>query len=235
LEFKQIYTPGIAHCSYLAGGKKYCAIIDPSRDISKYTDAAMSLGLTVKAILLTHLHADFVSGHMELAGKTGARIYISEKANAEFDHCALKDGEELTVDTLNIKFILTPGHTPESGIFVVKDTERGELPVMAFTGDTLLVGDAGRPDLFPDIKKNLASSLYKSLRKIELIGDNVEVYPAHGAGSLCGKTLSSKLSSTIGTERMLNNAMTLKPEDKFVETFLMDMSEAPDHFLDAQR
>ncbi|MEA4973403.1 MAG: rhodanese-like domain-containing protein [Candidatus Metalachnospira sp.] len=230
MEFKQIYTPGLAHCSYVIGGKRTCVVIDPAREVTQYIAIANSLGLTIKGIIETHLHADFVSGHIELSELTGATIYINEKAKAEFKHYAVKDEEEIQIDTLLIKMLHTPGHTPESSVYIVSDLERGREPVLAFTGDTLMIGDAGRPDLFTDIKEELASELYKSLRRLERLADNIEVYPAHGAGSLCGKSLSSKLSSTIGTEKMHNPAMLIHPEEKFIKSFLEGMPEVPDHF-----
>ncbi len=230
MEFKQIYTPGLAHCSYVVGGNHSCVVIDPARDVRQYIDIANSLGLEIEGIIETHLHADFVSGHVELSELTGATIYITKKADAKFAHHALKDGEEFQIDTLLFRMLDTPGHTPECTVFVMSDLSRGKESVMAFTGDTLFVGDAGRPDLFPDKKEELASSLYHSLRRIEQLSDNIEMYPAHGAGSLCGKSLSSKLSSTIGTEKMQNQAMLKHPQEEFVKSFLADMPEAPDHF-----
>ncbi len=230
MEFKQLYTPGLAHCSYVIGGKNACVVIDPSREVDRYIKIAASLGLPIKAIIETHLHADFVSGHVELRERTGATIYMTAQAKAKFEHHALADGEEILIDTLLIKMLDTPGHTPECTVFIVSDLERGKEPALAFTGDTLLVGDAGRPDLFPDIKEELASKLYQSLRRIEGLSDNIEMYPAHGAGSLCGKMLSSKLSSTIGTEKMHNAALQIYPEEEFIKGFLEGMPEAPDHF-----
>ena len=230
MHFKQVYTPGIAHCSYVIGGNNYCVVVDPARNVEQYLQIAASLKLSIRAIIETHLHADFVSGHAELAAITGAKIYLSKKAGALFEHIALADGEEFTIDTLLFKMLDTPGHTPESSVFIVSDLERGPDPALVFSGDTLMVGDAGRPDLFPDIKEELAAKLYHSLRKIEVIGDNVELYPAHGAGSLCGRKLSSKLSSTIGTERKYNEALLLHPEPLFIKSFLQGMPEAPDHF-----
>lgn len=230
MEFKQVYTPGLAHCSYVIGGEFACVVIDPAREVKQYIAIADSWGLPIKGIIETHLHADFVSGHVELRQLTGATIYVTEKANAEFEHHALKDEEEFQIGTLLFKMLDTPGHTPESSVYIVTDLERGSEPVVAFTGDTLFVGDAGRPDLFPDIKEELASKLYRSLRRLEMLGDNIEVYPAHGAGSLCGKALSSKLSSTIGTEKLQNTAMLKHPEEAFIKSFLKEMPEAPDHF-----
>ena len=230
MEFKQVYTPGLAHCSYVIGGKSACVVIDPAREVKQYITIAKSWGLPIKGIIETHLHADFVSGHVELREITGATIYITEKANAAFEHHAVKDEEEIQIDTLVFKMLDTPGHTPESSVYIVRDLERGNDPVLAFTGDTLMVGDAGRPDLFPDRKEELASKLYRSLSRIEMLGDHIEVYPAHGAGSLCGKSLSSKLSSTIGTEKLQNAAMLKHPEEDFIKSFIKDMPEAPDHF-----
>lgn len=230
MEFKQVYTPGLAHCSYVIGGESACVVIDPAREVEQYIAIAKSFNLPIKGIIETHLHADFVSGHVELRELTGATIYITAKANAEFEHHAVQDEEEFQVDTLLFKMLDTPGHTPESSVYLVTDLERGNEPVVAFTGDTLFVGDVGRPDLFPDKKEELASKLYRSLRRLETLGDNIEVYPAHGAGSLCGKSLSSKLSSTIGTEKLQNTAMLKHPEEAFIKSLLMEMPEAPDHF-----
>ena len=230
MELKQIYTPGLAHCSYIIGGNTACVVVDPAREVTQYVAIADSLRLPIKGIIETHLHADFVSGHNELSALTGAPIYITEKANAQFEHYAVHDEEVFQIDTLLFKMLDTPGHTPESSVFVVSDLERGYQPVLAFTGDTLLVGDAGRPDLFPDIREELASKLFKSIRRLEKLGDNIEIYPAHGAGSLCGKSLSSKLSSTIGTEKLYNPAMQRMSQEEFVKSFLEEMPEAPDHF-----
>ncbi len=230
MEFKQIYTPGLAHCSYVIGGKNACVVIDPAREVTQYIAIADSFGLPITGIIETHLHADFVSGHLELKELTGATIYITKQAEAKFDHQALNNEEEFQIDTLLFKMMDTPGHTPESSVFVVSDLERGKEPVMAFTGDTLFVGDVGRPDLFPDRKEELAGKLFESLRRLEKLGDNIEVYPAHGAGSLCGKSLSSKLSSTIGTEKLQNAAMLERSKDDFIKSFLAGMPEAPDHF-----
>lgn len=230
MDFKQIYTPGLAHCSYIIGGEKECIVIDPARDVEVYLQAAEGYKLPITAILETHLHADFVSGHVELAERTGAKIYASKTANAEYPHQGLNDGDVFEIDTFRLQMFDTPGHTPEGSVFFVADTTRGPEYVLAFTGDTLLIGDAGRPDLFPDIKDELAQRLYDSLRRIEKMGDYIEIYPAHGAGSLCGKALSSKLSSTLGIERMHNDALKIHPKEEFVQAFLADMPEAPDHF-----
>ncbi len=230
MDFKQIYTPGLAHCSYIIGGKDACIVVDPARDVSQYISAANSLGLPIKAIIETHLHADFVSGHTELAELTGAKIYMTRAADALFEHNPLQDEEEFEIGSLIFKILDTPGHTPESSVFLVSDLTRGKEPALCFTGDTLMVGDAGRPDLFPEMKEELTAKLYHSLRRLEKLHDRIEIYPAHGAGSLCGRMLSSKLSSTIGTEKLYNPAMLMHPEDIFVTHFPEGMPEAPDHF-----
>lgn len=230
MEFKQIYTPGLAHLSYIISGRKSCIVIDPARDVSQYLRIAEKLALPITAVILTHLHADFVAGHLELAQRTGAEIFISKKAEANYPHYAVSNGEEFKHDQFLIKMLDTPGHTPEGSVFLVSDLERGPVPVLMFSGDTLLVGDVGRPDLFPHIKEELAMFLYHSLRRLEKIGDHLEIYPAHGAGSLCGKKLSAKLSSTLGTERLYNRSFNIEPEEEFVRELLTGMPEVPDHF-----
>jgi len=227
---KQFYTPGLAHCSYLIGGEDECLIVDPSRDVEKYIKTARSHGLKITGIIETHLHADFVSGHMDLMEATGATLYAAEIAGFDVPHVAIKDQESVELETLRIQVIETPGHTPEGAVFVVSDLERGELPLLALTGDTLLVGDVGRPDLFPDLKEDLAQKLYYSLKRLEDLEDGVEVYPAHGMGSLCGRSLSAKLSSTLGTERAYNYALKIESLEQFVKELLTGMPEAPDHF-----
>lgn len=230
MNFAQQYTQGLAHCSYMMAGEKACLVIDPARDVDQYIAQARSWGKPITAILETHLHADFVSGHIELSRLTGATIYAPVTANCEYPHIALHDGEELVIDTFRIVTIQTPGHTPDGACYVVSDLTRGPEPCLVFTGDTLLIGDVGRPDLFPEQKEKLAEQLFLSLSKLEALGDNVEVYPAHGAGSLCGRALSAKLWSTMGNERLHNYALRFKSRDSFKEALLEGMPEAPDHF-----
>ncbi len=230
MELKQIYTPGLAVLSYVISGQTSCIVVDPTREISQYIQIAKSLGRPITAILETHLHADFISGHRELARMTGAKIYISQKAGAAYPHYGMQDNEVLHHDIFEIRMLDTPGHTPEASVFVVSDLERGPEPTLVFTGDTVLIGDVGRPDLFPKIKNELAEHLYQSLRRIEGLSDYVEMYPAHGAGSLCGKKLSAKLTSTIGIERLYNIPLNTQPVKKFMEKLLWDMPEVPDHF-----
>jgi glyoxylase-like metal-dependent hydrolase (beta-lactamase superfamily II) len=228
--FAQIYTPGLAHSSYALGGERGCIVVDPARDVERYLDQAKTWGKPIVAIIETHLHADFVSGHMELQRLTGATIYAPAAASCEFAHVALADEAEFTVDSFRIQMLEAPGHTPEGAVFVVSDLTRGPEPCMVFTGDTLLVGDVGRPDLFPDIKQDLAHKLFRSIRRLGSLSGHLEVYPAHGMGSLCGRQLSAKLWSTLGTERLHNYALRIADEEEFVKALLTGMPEAPDHF-----
>ncbi|MFO7952486.1 MAG: MBL fold metallo-hydrolase [Bacillota bacterium] len=230
MHFAQIYTPGIAQCSYVIGSGKKCVVVDPVRNIEPYLAKAREFNMEIVAILETHLHADFVSGHLELAEKTGAQIYAPQTGNCTFPHHALEDEEEFTVENLRFKMLETPGHTPDCTITLVTDLERGEEPVMVFTGDTLLVGDVGRPDLFPNREEELAESLFSSIKRIKELPDNIEVYPAHGMGSLCGRALSAKLWSTVGTEKRQNYALQHEDLDAFKKDLLTEMPAAPDHF-----
>lgn len=230
MKIAQIYTPGIAQCSYVVGSGKECAVVDPVRNIEPYLEKAKEFDMEITAILETHLHADFISGHMELAEKTGAKIYAPRIANCTFEHHALEDEEEFTLGQMRFKLLETPGHTPDCSIYLVTDLERGESPVLAFTGDTLLVGDVGRPDLFPNQEEELAEKLFHSLNRLKALEDHVEIYPAHGMGSLCGRALSAKLSTTIGFERRYNYALQHTELEAFKKDLLTDMPAAPDHF-----
>ena len=227
---QSFFVNGLSHISYLMAGSKTCAIIDPRRDVQIYLDAAKTMGVKITHILETHLHADFISGHMDLAEKTGAKIYAPKAGKCEFDHVALVEGDRLKIEDMEIKVLETPGHTPEHLVYVVSDHSRGEDPVALFSGDTLFVGDVGRPDLFPDIAKELASKLFHSLQKLAKLPDFCEVYPAHGAGSLCGRAISAKRTSTMGYEKKFNYAFQAKDEKKFIELVTTEMPEAPDHF-----
>src|SRR4030042_1546821 len=199
---QQFFVKGLAHSSYLLGGTNNCAIVDPRRDIDIYLQAAKDMGMKITHILETHLHADFVSGHMDLAEKTGAAIYAPKPARCSFKHTAVGEGDTFEIEYISIKVIETPGHTPEHISYIVTDKARGAEPVCVFCGDTLFVGDVGRPDLVPGRAKELASKLYDNLHtKLLKLPDFCEVYPAHGAGSLCGRAMSAKRTSTIGYER----------------------------------
>ncbi|UCG64873.1 MAG: MBL fold metallo-hydrolase [Deltaproteobacteria bacterium] len=228
---QQFFVKGLAHSSYLVGGTKTCAIIDPRRDIGIYLDAAKSLDMEVTHILETHLHADFISGHLDLANKTGAKIYAPEAANCAFDHTPMAEGNTVTIEDMAVRVLETPGHTPEHISYVVVDEGRGTDPVGVFCGDTLFVGDVGRPDLFPGKAQELASQLYESLNeKLLKLPDFCEVYPAHGAGSLCGRAMGAKRTSTIGYERKYNAALQIKDKKEFIASLTTNMPAAPDHF-----
>ncbi len=225
------FVSGLAHCSYLLAGSKSCAVIDPRRDVRVYLDAANSLGVKITHILETHLHADFVSGHMDLAEKTGAAIYAPRSAGCAFEHAGLTDGDVFQIEDLEVRVLETPGHTPEHIVYVVADRSRGEDPVALFSGDTLFVGDVGRPDLFPGIAEKLAGELHDSLyRKLMALPGFCEVYPAHGAGSLCGRDISAKRTSTIGYERKHNYALQIPDRMAFIRRLTTGMPAAPDHF-----
>jgi len=228
---KHFFVNKIAHSSYILAGSNTCAVIDPQRDIDIYIDEARALGMEITHILQTHLHADFVSGHMDLAKKTGAKMYMAKSAKCSFDHVGLVEGDTIEIEDILIKVLETPGHTPEHLSYVVIDKLRGEDPVSVFVGDTLFVGDVGRPDLFPDMALDLADKLYHSLHdKLMKLPDHTEVWPAHGAGSLCGRALGAKWSTTIGYERKYNAALQVKDKAAFIKSLTEDMPPAPDHF-----
>jgi glyoxylase-like metal-dependent hydrolase (beta-lactamase superfamily II)/rhodanese-related sulfurtransferase len=231
--FKQFYLGCLAHASYVIGSNGEAAVVDPRRDVDEYIAFAEAEGLTIRYVIETHLHADFVSGHRELAERTGATIVIGHRANAEFTHRGVQDGDRLMVGDVALEILETPGHTPES-ICILAGGEK------LLTGDTLFIGDVGRPDLAggagftPD---QMASMLYDSLhRKLLQLDDQVEVYPAHGAGSLCGKNISKDTSSTIGQQRRFNYALQPMPKEAFVAMLTADLGAAPRYFAyDAQR
>lgn len=227
---EQFYIPKIAHSSYLLAGEENCAIIDPSRDVDIYIETAKRMGLKITHILETHLHADFISGHLDLAEKTGAKIYVPASSNCKFECQPLSEGEEIEIEHIKIKILDTPGHTPEHISYVVVDRSRGLEPVVLFSGDALFVGDVGRPDLFPGIAQELASKLFYSLKKLKDLPDFCEVLPAHGAGSLCGRGMSAKRTSTIGYEKRYNQAFRIEKEEEFIYSLTHDMPPAPDHF-----
>jgi len=228
---KHFFLGKIAHSSYILAGKNSCAVIDPQRDVDIYIDEARSQGVDITHIMQTHLHADFVSGHMDLAHKTGAKVYVAKSAKCTFDHVALTEGDTVELEDMVLQVLETPGHTPEHLCYVVIDKARSENPVGAFVGDTLFVGDVGRPDLFPNLATELASKLYHSLHdKLLKLPDYVEVYPAHGAGSLCGRAMGAKWQSTIGYERNFNSTLLIKDKATFIKSLTEDMPPAPDHF-----
>lgn len=233
--FKQFYLGCLAHASYLIGSRGEAAVIDPQRDIVQYLEEAEREGLKIKYVIETHLHADFVSGHRELAEKAGATVVFGKRADAQFDHLAADDGEVLKLGDLDLTVLETPGHTPESiCIFAQSRDSSEEDEGKLFTGDTLFIGDVGRPDLV-GIKgftsQEMASMMYDSLHeKLLKLDDKVEVYPAHGAGSLCGKNLSAERSSTIGHQRKFNYALKPMEREEFVTLLTSELPEVPDYF-----
>lgn len=232
--FKQFYLGCLAHASYLIGAEGEAAVIDPQRDIDQYITEAAAQGLKIKYVIETHLHADFVSGHRELATRTGAKIVFSEKAGATFPHIAVKDGDQFSVGKIILRIIETPGHTPESISVLVIDTEDSEKPSKVLTGDALFIGDVGRPDLVGSkgyTSEQMAGMLYDSLHnKLLKLDDTTEVYPAHGAGSLCGRNISTETYSTIGKQRKFNYALKPMAKEEFVRMMTTDLPDVPDYF-----
>lgn len=228
---KHCFLEKIAHSSYILAGKQSCAVIDPRRDIDIYIHEARELGVTITHVLETHLHADFVSGHIDLAAKTGATIYAPKAGKCKFDHKPIEEGDSITIEDMRLDVLDTPGHTPEHVVFVVSDTSRGESPLGVFTGDLLFVGDVGRPDLFPNRAHQLAGKLFHSLHdKLLKLPDYCEVYPAHGAGSLCGRSMGAKWTTTIGYERRYNLSLQIADKNEFARSLTSNMPPAPDHF-----
>jgi hydroxyacylglutathione hydrolase len=259
MNFKQFYLGCLAHASYYIGSENEAAIIDPQRDVQQYLDEATANNQQIKYIIETHSHADFVSGHIELSQKTGAEIIYGQRANTTFPTLKVKDGDILTVGKINLKFYETPGHTPE-GITILATERNTDIPVhlsakhennaqeeinsneaeksvrtpKLFTGDTLFIGDVGRPDLIGSkgfTAEQMAEMLYDSLhKKILPLPDETEVYPAHGAGSLCGKSLSKETWSTLGEQRKNNYALQPMTKEEFVKLVASDQPEVPQYF-----
>ncbi|HEV7394917.1 MAG TPA: MBL fold metallo-hydrolase [Pyrinomonadaceae bacterium] len=234
MHFKQFYLNCLAHASYLLGSEGEAAVVDPQRDVDQYLAEAEANGLTIKYVIETHLHADFVSGHQELAERTGAEIVFGKAAQATFPHRPVSDGDELRVGSIRLRILETPGHTPESICVLVIDPAVSAEPQKVLTGDTLFIGDVGRPDLAGGLgytPQAMAAMMYDSLHnKLLKLDDAVEVYPAHGAGSMCGRSLSSESSSTIGEQRRFNYALNSMSRDEFVSMMTTDLPEAPAYF-----
>ncbi len=230
--FEQFYLGCLAHASYMFASNGEAVVVDPQRDVEIYLEAAQKNGLAIRHIFETHLHADFVSGHRELAQRTGAKIYVGAAAGATFEHVALYDGFELQVGKFSLSVLETPGHTPESVCLVLTNGEQGDEPWAVFTGDTLFIGDVGRPDLSPThTPQQLAEMMYDSLhRKLMNLPDKTLVYPAHGAGSLCGRNMRAERSSTIGTERLTNWALQIKSREDFVAQMTSNLPARPEYF-----
>ena len=232
--FQQFYLGCLAHASYLIGADGEAAVVDPQRDVEQYLQEAAAQGFQITYIVETHLHADFVSGHRELAARTGADIVFGHRAGATFPHRAVHDGDELRLGSVTLRVLETPGHTPESISILVIDHAVSEEPQKVLTGDTLFIGDVGRPDLAGakgHTAAQMAGMLYDSLhRKLLRLADGVEVYPAHGAGSLCGRNISQDTSSTIGEQKKFNYALQPIPKADFVHMMTTDLPEAPAYF-----
>jgi len=234
---KQYYLNCLAHASYLIGdtSSRTAVIVDPQRDIDRYLTDAAEQGLEIRHVFLTHFHADFVAGHLELRDRTGARIHLGSKAKAEYPFTPMADGESLEFGRVRLTVLETPGHTIESISILVFDLDRDSTrPQAILTGDTLFIGDVGRPDLRASLgwsADQLGRHLYRSLHdKLLPLPDETLVYPAHGAGSLCGKQLSKETVSTLGEQRRTNYALQPMTEPEFVLLVTADQPDAPSYF-----
>jgi hydroxyacylglutathione hydrolase len=236
MHFKQFYLGCLAHASYFIAADGEAAVVDPQRDVQQYLDEASRTGSRIRYVIETHLHADFVSGHRELAERTGAEIVFGAEAQAELPHRPVREGDELRVGSVVLRAIETPGHTPESMSWLVSGDDGIER---VLTGDTLFIGDVGRPDLAGGrgfTPEQMAGLLYDSLHgKLLALADDVEVWPAHGAGSACGKNISNERCSTIGVQRRLNYALQPMPREAFIAMMTSDLPPAPRYFpMDAE-
>jgi hydroxyacylglutathione hydrolase len=232
VQIEQFFLGCLAHASYMVVSHGIAAVIDPQRDVDLYIDLAREKNLKIEHIIETHLHADFVSGHHELAERTGARIYLGADAHATFPHTAIHDGDTLQFGNARFNFLHTPGHTIEGICAVLTDLASPSQPRAVFTGDTLFVGDVGRPDLSGDhTPQELAALLYQSLHtKLLKLPDDTEIFPAHGAGSLCGRSMSSERSSTIGKQRRTNYALLARSEEEFIHLLTDSLPPRPEYF-----
>jgi glyoxylase-like metal-dependent hydrolase (beta-lactamase superfamily II)/rhodanese-related sulfurtransferase len=235
--FKQFYLPCLAHASYVVGDEETgtAAVIDPQRDTDQYVAFATEHALTIRHVFLTHLHADFVAGHLELSKHSGATIYLGAAAKASYAFTPLRDGSRVEFGRVRLSALETPGHTPESISLVVYDLNaRDEKPYAVLTGDTLFIGDVGRPDLRVALgwsATELAGMLFDSLHnKLLALPDDILVYPAHGAGSLCGKAIRSETVSTLGEQRRSNYALQPMSKNTFIRVVTGDQPEAPAYF-----
>lgn len=234
--FTQYYLDCLSQASYLVGDEttKRAVVVDPRRDIAEYLADAEAAGVTIEGVILTHFHADFISGHLELAEATGAWIGMGDAAKPEFEFRAFADGERVSLGGVTLQIMTTPGHTPESISVLVYEHADDAEPHAVLTGDALFIGDVGRPDLLASAgvsQDELARALYDSVqRKLMGLPDGVQVFPAHGAGSACGKSLSTEKSSTIGNQRMSNYACKPMTEDEFVDIVTEGQPPAPAYF-----
>jgi glyoxylase-like metal-dependent hydrolase (beta-lactamase superfamily II)/rhodanese-related sulfurtransferase len=233
---KQYYLGCLAHASYLVADEEAgsAAVVDPQRDVEDYVADARRLGCRIEHVFLTHLHADFLAGHLELRDREGALIHLGARASAEFAFAPLRDGTTVQVGKVRLEALATPGHSPESISLLVFDPADPGRPHAILTGDTLLIGDVGRPDLRASLgwsAEELGSLLYDSIRtRILPLPDETLVYPAHGAGSLCGKHLANETVSTIGVQRRYNYALQPMSREEFVRVVIADQPDAPAYF-----
>jgi glyoxylase-like metal-dependent hydrolase (beta-lactamase superfamily II) len=240
--FRQILHPATGCASYIFGctGKRALAVVDPHADhVADYLAIAQAADAPIRAIVETHVQADHLSGTPELAMRTGAPIYLHAAADVTFAHELLHEDDEIPLGNDYLRVLHTPGHSPDSITLLVGDRVRGEDPWFALTGDTLFVGDAGRPDLGAlegaGAAETAAATLYESLQKLLALPDDLEIYPAHFAGSACGRSMSGKPSSTIGFERRFNPALRPRSRAEFVAFMLTDLPPAPADHLHIRR
>ena len=236
MHLEQVYLGCLSQASYLIvdDETRTAAVVDPRRDVDVYLEKAAKLGATIRHVLLTHFHADFLAGHLELRERTGATIHLGARGKAEYPVQPMKDGGSLAFGQVRLAFLETPGHTPESVCITVHDLAKdARKPVAVLTGDTLFIGDVGRPDLMvaSGMKAaDLAAMLFDSLQKLLALPDETIVYPGHGAGSSCGKNLSSETSSTLGMQRKLNYALQPMSKAEFVRLVTAAQPVAPAYF-----
>lgn len=235
--FQRYYLDCLSHASYMIADQRtgQAVVVDPQRDVDLYLKDAEEHGFEIKHVILTHFHADFIAGHIELRNQAGAEIHLGARAEAEFDFHKLHEGTTLTLGDVRLTALETPGHTPEGvSILVYDDAQDSEKPYAVLTGDTLFLGDVGRPDLLASIgvtADELANMLYDSLQKLLQLPDETLVYPAHGAGSMCGKSLSTEAVSPLGDQRKYNYALQPMSREEFVALVTADQPEAPDYFV----
>jgi hydroxyacylglutathione hydrolase len=238
MKIQQYYLACLSHASYMITDEKTktAAVVDPQRDIDQYLADAKAGGYTIKHVFLTHFHADFIAGHIELRDKAGATIHLGRRAEAEFSCVKLNDGDVIEYGDVKLEIMETPGHTPEGISILVYDLAKSHIePLAVLTGDTLFIGDVGRPDLLASIgvtADELADMLYDSItNKLMKLPDATLVYPAHGAGSMCGKSLSKETVSTIGEQKRFNYALQPMSLEAFKKIVTADQPEAPDYFV----
>jgi hydroxyacylglutathione hydrolase len=234
LVLEQVKTPGLAQLSYVVGDDAagVAAVIDPRRDVEIYLQRSRELGLRLTHAIETHIHADFVSGSHELQARLGIPIVGGQSDDYQFDYQPLQEGDTLTLGKITLQALHTPGHTPEHISLLITDAQQGQDPFALFTGDFVFNLDVGRPDLLGHgTEQKLARQLHESLfHKLIPLGDRFEIYPCHGAGSACGKSIGDRTQSTIGNERLFNPAFQQRTADEFADWLLGDMPEPPRHY-----